>query len=344
MNSYRMPAEWEPHRATWIAWPYLESDYLGKVDAVRWAYCEFIRRAARVEAVEILCLTAELEADLRNRLDRQQITGSITIHRAEYNRAWLRDSGPIGVYREGTTGSAWVSFLFTGWGILPDVELDQTVPRFVAAASKRPLLSSSNGNTPAVLEGGMLDVSGDGLILVTEECLLSEQQQRNPGFTKGTYESIFATQFGASHTLWLPWGVTGDDTHGHIDNVARFVNSRTVVVASADPGDKAQYAKLKENVEFLQGYTTPEGGRLEVVELPIPEARYCDGAQLAASYLNFYFMNNTVVVPTYNDARDVKALGILSELIPDREVVGIYCGDWILGGGTLHCSTQQEPA
>jgi len=257
MNSHRMPAEWEPHRATWIAWPYLESDYPGKVDAVRWNYCEFIRRASRVETVEILCLTAEMEGDLRNRLERQQITGSINIHRAEYNRAWLRDSGPIGVYREGTTGSSWISFLFTGWGALPEVELDQTVPSFVAAASRKPLLSSSSADSLPVLEGGMFDVSGDGLILVTEECLLSEQQQRNPGFTKGTYESIFATQLGAHHTLWLPWGVTGDDTHGHIDNVARFVNSRTVVVASADPSDKTQYAKLRRTWSF-SGATHPQ--------------------------------------------------------------------------------------
>jgi agmatine deiminase len=344
MTTYRMPAEWEPHRATWLAWPYLDSDYPGKVDAVRWAYCEFIRRAARVEAVEILCLTDEMEADLRNRLERQNITGPIRIHRAGYNRAWLRDSGPLGVYREGTKDPSWVSFLFTGWGALPEVELDQTVPSFIASATRKSLAPSGESGAIPVLEGGMLDVSGDGLILVTEECLLSEQQQRNAGFTKHTYESIFAQQLGAPHTLWLPWGVTGDDTHGHIDNVARFVNSRTVVVASADPSDKAQHVKLKENVDFLRSYTTPDGGRLEVVELPIPEPRYCDGARLAASYLNFYFMNGTVVVPTYNDMRDRQVLGILSELIPDREVVGIYCGDWILGGGTLHCSTQQEPA
>jgi agmatine deiminase len=152
MTTYRMPAEWEPHRATWLAWPYLDSDYPGKVDAVRWAYCEFIRRAARVEAVEILCLTDEMEADLRNRLERQNITGPIRIHRAGYNRAWLRDSGPLGVYREGTKDPSWVSFLFTGWGALPEVELDQTVPSFIASATRKSLApSGESGAIPTAL-------------------------------------------------------------------------------------------------------------------------------------------------------------------------------------------------
>lgn len=343
MSNYRMPAEWEPHRATWIAWPYLESDYPGKLDAVRWAYCEFIRHTSRVETVEILCLNEALEADLRNRLDRQQIKGNIRIHRAQYNRAWLRDSGPIGVYSQGSTNPSWVSFLFTGWGHLPEVELDQTVPDFISTTTGRSLTRLGAGKSQPVLEGGMLDVSGDGLILVTEECLLSEEQQRNAGFSKKDYEKIFAEQLGAPNTIWLPNGVQGDDTHGHIDNVARFVDPRTVVVATADPSDTEQHAALQRNVEVLKAYRTPTGERLTVVEIPLPEARYCDDARWPAGYMNFYFANDLVLVPTYNDVRDRQALGILAELLPTRKVIGIHCADWILGGGTLHCSTQQEP-
>jgi agmatine deiminase len=322
----------------------MDSDYPAKVDAVRWIYCEFIRHAAQSETVEILCLNDELVADARNRLSRQNIQGDIRIHKAPYNRAWLRDSGPIGVYDAETKKPAWVSFLFTGWGALPEVELDQMIPSYIAQASARELLASSAHASQPVLEGGMLDVSGDGLIIITEECLLSEHQQRNAGFTKKDYEAIFAEKLGAPNAIWLPWGISGDDTHGHIDNVARFVGPRTVVVASADPADTAQYNHLKENVEALKSYRTPSGERLQVVELPMPEARYCDGCRLGASYLNFYFLNDRVLVPTYNDIRDRKVLGILSELIPDKQVIGVYCGDWILGGGTMHCSTQQEPA
>lgn len=338
MITKRMPAEWEPHRATWIAWPYLESDFPGKLDAVRWAFCEFIRHVSKVEWVEILCLNDELEADLRDRLARQQITGNIRIHRASYNRSWLRDSGPIGVIGE---KPQWVSYLFTGWGHLPEVELDQTIPDFIAHSTTLPL--QREATRLPVLEGGMLDVSGDGLVMVTEECLLSETQQRNVGFTKSDYEEIFARDLGAPHTIWLPWGVSGDDTHGHIDNVARFVAPRTVVVASADKKDSEQYEKLQENISVLKAYQTPSGEKLKVVELPFPEPRYCDGMRWAAGYLNFYFANDLLLVPTYNDERDRVALGGLAELVPNRKVIGIHCGDWILGGGTLHCSTQQEP-
>jgi agmatine deiminase len=344
MSYFRMPAEWEQHRATWIAWPYLESDFPGKIDTVRWAYCEFIRHAARVETVEILCLNEELELDLLNRLARQKITGDIRIHCAPYNRSWLRDSGPIGIRSTSNGENAWVSYLFTGWGALSQVELDQGIPNIIAHASRRTLKTSTLQGKRPVLEGGMLDVSGDGLIVVTEECLLSEKQQRNVGFSKLDYERIFAEDLGAPTTLWLPWGMRGDDTHGHIDNVARFIAPRTIVVASPDRSDAQQYARLRENIDYLQAFRTPSGEKLEVIELSIPAPRFCDGEQVAASYLNFYLLNNLALVPTYNDPLDYKVLGLLSELLPNREVVGIYCGDWILGGGTLHCSTQQEPA
>lgn len=340
MTTQRMPAEWEPHRATWIAWPYLESDYPGKVDAVRWAYCEFIRHVSRVERVEILCLNEDIERDARERLSRQAIKGDYAFHRAQYNRAWLRDSGPIGVV--GGTPQ-WVSFTFTGWGHLPEVELDQTIPDFIARTTSIPLHKKLKGNKQPVLEGGMLDVSGDGIILVTEECLLSDTQQRNEGFSKRDYEEIFASEFGCSSTIWLPHGVAGDDTHGHIDNVARFVNPRTVVVASAEPSDSAQYENLQENVQTLKDFRTSTGEKLTVVEIPFPEPRFCDGERWAAGYANFYFANGLCLVPTWNDERDRHVLGLLSELMPERKVIGINCSDWILGGGTLHCSTQQEP-
>jgi agmatine deiminase len=189
----------------------------------------------------------------------------------------------------------------------------------------------------------MLDVSGDGLLMVTEECLLSTTQQRNAGFTKSDYERLFAEHLGAKDTIWLPHGVAGDDTHGHIDNVARFVGPRTVVVAAADEQDTEQYEKLRENIEALKSYRTSRGEKLTVVEFPFPEPRFCDGARWPAGYMNFYFANGIVLVPTYNDLRDRQALGLLADLLPNHKVIGIHCADWILGGGTLHCSTQQEP-
>jgi agmatine deiminase len=324
----------------------MESDFPGKVDTVRWAYCEMIRHLSRVERVNILCLNESLEADLRNRLSRQAISGDISIHRAPYNRSWLRDSGPIGVKSFNDDRNQWLSFRFTGWGALPEVELDQRVPEFIAQKTDTPLeVVHSDKTTQPVLEGGMLDVSGDGLILVTEECLLSEQQQRNAGFTKQDYEALFRNKLGASETIWLPNGVAGDDTHGHIDNVARFINSRTVLVAKADEKDGEQYRKLQENISVLKGFKTVAGESLEVIEIPLPEAKFCDGMRFPAGYLNFYFGNGLVLVPTYNDELDRKALGMIEDVVSkDYKVIGIHCGDWILGGGALHCSTQQEPA
>jgi agmatine deiminase len=189
----------------------------------------------------------------------------------------------------------------------------------------------------------MLDVSGDGLVLVTEECLLSDTQLRNEGFSKKEYDTLFAEHLGITDTIWLPNGVAGDDTHGHIDNVARFVDRRTVVVASAQASDTEQYSKLQENVAALKSFRTSSGEALTVIELPFPEPRYCDGERWAAGYANFYIANNLVLVPTYNDILDRKVLGLLTDLFPARKVIGIHCGDWILGGGTLHCSSQQEP-
>jgi agmatine deiminase len=338
-----MPAEWEQHRATWIAWPYLESDFPGKIDAVRWAYCEFVRHLSRVERVEILCHNQDVAHDARTRLNRLQITGDIQIHQTPYNRSWLRDSGPIGVLRTNNAKPSWVSFLFTGWETFTDTALDQQIPDFIARTSARDLEAIQVHGRKPVLEGGMLDVSGDGLILVTEECLLSEQQQRNANFTKSDYEEVFASALGATSTIWLKYGLIGDDTHGHIDNVARFIDRRTVVVAAAEEQDRQQYERLQENIAALRAFRTPTGEALTVVELPLPESRYCDGARFAPSYLNFYFANSLLLVPTYNDINDRYALGKLAALCPHHKVVGIHCGDWIIGGGSLHCSTQQEP-
>jgi agmatine deiminase len=340
MTSERMPAEWEPHRATWIAWPFLESDFPGKIDAVRWAYCELIRHLCREEWVEVLCCTNEMKSDLETRLSRQNISGDIRIHIAQYDRSWLRDSGPIGVL--GNTPQ-WKSFAFTGWSVLGGFERDQGVPQFISDVTGLPNNPVVINNKRVVFEGGMIDVNGDGSILATEECLLSQNQERNPGFQRKDYEQLFHDSFGAHETIWLPFGLVGDDTHGHIDNVARFVKSRTVVVASAPVHDTEQFNRTEKNIEALTAFRTRSGDALEVIRLPLPEPRYCDGDRFAAGYANFYIANNLVLVPTYNDPQDRVALGILSDLFPERKVIGINCTDWILGGGTLHCSTQQEP-
>lgn len=337
-----MPAEWAQHRATWMAWPHLEDDFPGKIDAVRWAFCEAIRHLHRDEMVEVLCGTEEIRADLHKKLERTGIRSNVRSHLCTYQRTWLRDSAPT-LTRAGTT-KQWTKWRFNAWALYDDFGPDQGVPDFIAKVSETsiaPALRPDNGQ-PLILEGGAFDVNGEGSLLVTEQCLLSDTQVRNPGLTRAGYEEAFARYLGATNTIWLSGGCEGDDTHGHIDDIARFVNPTTIVVASATEADREQYESSQENIARLRAAKDSHGRSFEIVELPYPSPIHCDGNRLPASYLNFYIGNSVVLVPTFNDEKDRIALGILSELMPDRKVVGINCVDWVIGLGSIHCSTQQE--
>lgn len=338
-----MPAEWAEHRATWIAWPHLESDFPGKLDAVRWAYCELIRHLSKNEVVEIFCANQELKSDLMTRLERSNIKGEIRMHVKEYERTWLRDSAPTAV--RSSSGSVWIKWNFNAWALYDNFGPDQRLPEAVAAISEIPLEKALRPDLAEalVLEGGAFDVDGAGTILVTEQCLLSDVQERNPGLGKAGYETAFRNYLGADQTIWLAGGCEGDDTHGHIDDIARFVAPGKVVLASAHKDDTEQYESSQQNLDRLKKARDARGQSIEVIELPYPSPLYCDGTRLPASYLNFYVANNLVAVPTFNDPKDRLVLGIFSDLFPDHEVVGINCVDWVLGYGSLHCSTQQEP-
>jgi len=345
LNRYLMPAEWAPHQATWIAWPHLDSDFPGKVEAVRWAYCELIRHLCKEERVEILCASETLEADARERLKRSGISSNIFFHRKDYVRTWLRDSAPSLVKDHSASSNIWVQWKFNAWALYDDFGPDAEIPQYISRESSIPCQQALRPDTeaPIVLEGGAFDVDGVGNILVTEQCLLSEQQQRNPGMQKRDYELVFEKYLGASNTIWLDGGCEGDDTHGHIDDLARFVAPGRIVVASAEPNDVAQYEGCQKNIQRLKAAKGRDGRSFEIIELPFPSPIYCDGQRLPASYLNFYIANNLIMVPTFNDENDRKVLGLLAELCPDRKVIGINCVDWVLGYGSLHCSTQQQP-
>jgi agmatine deiminase len=344
-NKFLMPAEWAPHRATWLAWPHLESDFPGKIEAVRWAFCELIRHLCQNETVELLCASEELEADARNKLSRSNLNSNINFHRKDYERTWLRDSAPSLVKNTSNKTNLWMKWKFNAWALYDNFGPDAGIPEYIAKSSNIPSSSALrlDNNSEIVLEGGAFDVDGLGNVLVTEQCLLSEQQQRNPGFQKKDYEQIFNQYLGAKNTIWLDGGCEGDDTHGHIDDLARFIAPGKIVVASADPTDSAQYEGCQNNIQRLRAAKDHNGQSFEVIELPFPSAIYCDNQRLPASYLNFYIANNLILVPTFNDEKDRQVLGLLSEIAADRKVIGINCVDWVLGYGSLHCSTQQEP-
>ena len=345
-----MPAEWEPHRATWIAWPHNRSDWPGRIEAVRWCYVEIVRRLAAVEPVEIVFRDAASETRALRRLARAGVDpGRVGAHRFPTDRGWVRDSGGTFVRRAPAPGApagvALVDWRFNGWARYDDWARDNRLPRRIAAARcVRRVVPRARGRRPMVLEGGSIDVNGRGAALATEECLLDPAvQPRNPGLDRRDVERALEAYLGVDTVVWLGRGIAGDDTHGHVDDVARFVNAGTVVAAAEPhPGD-VNHAPLADNLRRLRAARV--GGRpLTVVPLPMPRPLRFAGQRLPASYLNFYVANGLVLVPTFNDPADRVALGRLAELFPGREVVGIHAVDLVLGLGTLHCLTLQEPA
>ncbi len=328
-----MPAEWEPHEATWIAWPHNREDWPGRFAPIPWVFAEIVRKLARVERVRILVQDDRLEQQARRILERAGAPQeSVEFFVRPTNRIWTRDYGPIFVKnsRGETSITAWQ---FNAWAKYEDWQLDAAVPAFVAKQS-----GLSARSTGMVLEGGSIDVNGDGLLLTTEECLLSDVQARNPGMTRQQVEACLREYLGVRRVIWLGRGIAGDDTHGHVDDIARFVSRETVVAAYEEERSDANAEPLRENAAILRA------AGLRVVKLPMPQPLVFDGRRLPASYANFYIANGLVLVPTFNDPNDRVALGILARLFPDREVTGINCTELIWGLGALHCMTQQQPA
>ncbi len=335
----RMPAEWEPHQATWLAWPHERSDWPGKFAPIRWVFAEIVRHLARVERVRILVQNAEAARDARRTLEK----AGAGLHAVEFflcptDRGWTRDSGPLFI-KEPDGRLAVTDWRFNGWARYPNYHRDNRIPAFVARR-----LGLARYPADIVLEGGSIDVNGRGSLLTTEECLLSPVQARNPGLSPEELERALAGFLGARHILWLGRGIAGDDTHGHVDDVARFTGPSTVVAAVEHDKSDPNYEPLRDNLERLRHMRDQDGNPLRVVPLPMPEPVIFDGRRLPASYANFYIANGLVLVPTFNDPRDRQALATLSRLFPERQVVGIYCRDLVLGLGAIHCLTQQQPA
>jgi agmatine deiminase len=391
-----MPAEWEEHEATWLAWPHELTDWPGKFAPIPWAFAEIVRHLARVERVFLLVESRDAEARVRGILEKAGVAlGAITFFYVPTDRGWMRDSGPIAVVEgvapvagakieerslesisrarltvdpgalsvsrahtpreeKGARNSARdddaqrcavLDFGFNGWAKYDDYKKDAKVAGYVhrRLQPKPALILPEHKGRRVVLEGGAIDVNGLGTLLTSEECLLSEVQQRNPGFTRFDYAQIFKKYLGVTNVVWLKKGIAGDDTHGHVDDLARFVDATTVVTVVEDDPAELNYPELQENLALLRGAKDQAGEPLRVETLPMPRAVIFDGQRLPASYANFYIANKIVLVPTFNDPADRVALDKLAALFPSREIVPIYCRDLVLGLGTIHCMTQQYP-
>jgi agmatine deiminase len=386
-RTYRMPAEWEPHAATWLAWPHNHADWPGRFGPIPWVYAEIIRNLAQHERVELIVNNAAAERQARRLLDKANaLSPNVHFHRWPTNRVWLRDSGclfvkcgagaPARDSREAAQdysprrepwvraahdkapkgrknppneslpfeGKLAIKFRFNAWAKYSNWRHDEKIGTLMAQASSTQEIRPQSNNTRVVLEGGSIDVNGQGTLLTTEECLLSKIQQRNPHMSRKDYEKVFADYLGAPNVIWLGRGIFGDDTHGHVDDLTRFVSPNTVVTMVEPNKKDVNHAPLRDNRRRLQSARDQAGKPLTIVELPMPGPVIFEKRRLPASYANFYIANGVVLAPVFNHPNDRLALNTLAELFPTREVVPIYSGDFIWGLGAMHCMTQQQPA
>jgi agmatine deiminase len=345
---FRMPAEWEPHAATWIAWPHERRDWPGKLAPIPWVYGEVVRHLTPGERVRILVQDLATERRARALLARvgTDLT-QVDFVRLPTDRSWTRDTCPLFV-KNRAGAVAITNWRFNGWAKYANHRRDDALNDRLATRFRlrqwRPTVAVGGKPWRVVLEGGAIDVNGAGTLLATEECLLDSVQARNPGLSRPALEEVLASHLGARKVLWLGRGIAGDDTHGHVDDLCRFVDETTVVIAEERDATDANHEPLRENQARLRKMTTADGKRLRVVALPMPAPLFLEGVRLPASYANFYIGNAAVLVPTFNDPNDRRALEILARLFPTRAVVGIHAVDLVWGLGTLHCMTQQEPA
>lgn len=339
----RMPAEWEQQQGLLLCFPHNGNDWPGKYAAIQWAFVEFIKKVAQVETVFLMVADEKLKVKVNDMLEMAHVNISnvqYILHKT--NRSWMRDSGPIIVKNRNNREA--INFNFNGWAKYQNFQLDKHVPLKVSNYLNIPLTKATYNGKPVILEGGAIDVNGKGTLITSEECLLHPTiQVRNKNFTKADYEAVFKEYLGVTNVIWAGDGIIGDDTHGHIDDLCRFVNENTIVTVVESDKNSANYKALQDNLKRLKNAVLENGEVPNIVELPIPEQIDFDKLILPASYANFIILNNCVLVPTFNDVNDRLALNILSNCFPDRKVIGINAIDLIWGFGTLHCLSQQIP-
>ncbi len=344
-HNRRFSAEWEKQQGLLLCFPYNGNDWPGKYGAIQWAFVEFIKKVAHVEEVFLIVANEKLKEKVIGMLEMAHVKiSNVSYIIQKTNRSWMRDSGPI-IVKNGNNGREALNFNFNGWAKYNNYQLDKLVPAKVAAFLDIPLTQVIYKGKPVVLEGGAIDSNGKGTLLTSEECLLHPSiQVRNLNFTKADYEVVFKEYLGITNVIWLGDGIAGDDTHGHIDDLCRFVNEDTIItVVESDPKDP-NYGPLQDNLKRLQQAKLENGKSPKIVCLPMPKRIDFDNVRIPASYANFLILNKCVLVPTFNDPNDRIALNIIADCFPGREIIGISAIDLIWGFGTLHCLSQQIPA
>ena len=348
INEFRMPAEWEPQKSVWISWPHNKNDWPGMFEKIPNVVGKIIKYLANHQRIDLLVNTNKNMDEARKQLKRTGCKlSNIKFHKIKTDRLWLRDSGPIFLINKKTRKKIMLNFKFTAWSkyknFRNDNKINYQISKYLNIKSILPKKINSKKFENVVMEGGAFDSNGTGSILLTKECLLSSKQERNKGFKKSDYESLFSKYLNTKNFIWLNKGIVGDDTHGHIDDIARFVSKTTIMIADEKNKSDKNYKSLKENIKILRKSYDENGKKFKIIKIPMPSPIFIQKTRVPASYLNFFISNKTVLVPIFNVKEDKKVLKIFRKFFTKRKVIAVDCSDLIWGFGAIHCMTQQEP-
>ena len=348
INEFRMPAEWEPQKSVWISWPHNKNDWPGMFEKIPNVVGKIIKYLANHQRIDLLVNTNKIMYEARKKLKRTGCKlSNIKFHKIKTDRLWLRDSGPIFLINKITRKKIMLNFEFTAWSkyknFRNDNKINYQISKYLNIKSILPKKINSKKFEKVVMEGGAFDTNGSGSILLTKECLLSSKQERNKGFKKSDYESLFSKYLNTKNFIWLNKGIVGDDTHGHIDDIARFVSKTTIMIADENNKSDKNYKSLKENIKILRKSYDENGKKFKIIKIPMPSPIFIKKTRVPASYLNFFISNKTVLVPIFNVKEDKKVLKIFRKFFTKRKVIAVDCSDLIWGFGAIHCMTQQEP-
>ena len=341
-NYFRMPAEWEKQKSTWIAWPHNKKDWPNKFESIPHVFAEIISYISKVQIVNLLIQNKKFKKKIINHLKQKKAKiNNIKIITCKTDRVWVRDSGPI-FLKDKKKNIILSNWNFNAWAKYKNFKNDNLINLNISKIKKYQILNIVYKNKPVTLEGGSIDVNGYGLLLTTRECLLSKIQQRNPGLGIKDYKAIFKKALGVRKIIWLDRGIYGDDTHGHIDDVARFVSKNKIFLAVENNKKDKNFKNLKKNLDILNKIIINKK-KLKIIKIPMPSPKIIEGTRVPATYLNFYIANKIVLVPVYNDSRDKIVINIFKKNFKSRKIIPINCSELIWGFGAIHCMTQQEP-
>ena len=348
-EGFRMPAEWEKQQSVWIIWPYNKNDWPGLFKFIPKTVSEIVSVISKTQTVNLIVKIKKDINLIKKKLKKNNYTKTnVKFHVIPTDRIWIRDSGPIFLKNIKNKKKILLNFKFNGWSKYKNYKKDDKINNVISSITRikkiDPKVKINNITKRIVLEGGSIDVNGKGSILLTKECLLSKIQERNPGIKKKEYEDLLRKYLNVSNFIWLKKGIIGDDTHGHVDDISRFISKNTILTAIEINKKNPNYKILNDNLKILKNSKNERGKKFKIIKVPMPKPIYINKSIVPASYMNFFIANKIVLLPIYNDKNDLKVISIFKRNFKNRKIITINCEKLIWGFGAIHCMTQQEPA